>query len=483
MSALPSPLPRRRFGVVASVASVLAATALASTLVALVAGCGGKSVAPAGAVAPAASSASSAASASSGAPGSASEARAWVVVGAGGALVIRAVGHGASCPALEVDGAKLAMSVRAAPDAAYADATCEASLPAAARAASIEGRALAIPKPRIDRIVVLGDTGCRMKEKTFQDCNDPKAWPFAKIAGAAAAWKPDLVIHVGDFLYRKTECPDGNAGCAGSPVGDRETTWDADFVAPALPLLRAAPWIVVRGNHEGCSAGGVGFFRLLDPRPLAATCTDTTAAYATGLGDLRFWVLDSVVADDVETKPEKVELFRAQLASLEAASISAKDAKDAKGAKSAPAWLLVHRPLFGVFGNPRGAPPPKDPKIVPINATLQAAWGAAAPKSVDLVLSGHVHMFQAISFAGGDGGRPAQLVAGMGGTLGDVPPTERLDGVIEAGTPIAKGVARAQPGFVTLERKGARWEATLRDPEGAALVTCTLDGRTLACAP
>jgi hypothetical protein len=236
----------------------------------------------------------------------------------------------------------------------------------------------------------------------------------------------------------------------------------------------------VRGNHEGCSAGGVGFFRLLDPRPLAAPCSDTTPAYATGLGDLRFWVLDSVVADDVETKPEKVELFRAQLASLEAASISAKGAKDAS---SGPAWLLVHRPLFGVFGNPRGAPPPKDPKIVPINATLQAAWGAAKPKSVELVLSGHVHMFQAISFASAEGGRPAQLIAGMGGTLGDVPPTERLDGVIEAGAPIAKGIARAQPGFVTLERKGARWEATLRDPEGAALVSCTLDGRTLACAP
>jgi predicted phosphodiesterase len=438
-------------------------------------GCGGKAATPATPVASAASAASVAPSASS-AP--ASDVRGWIVVGEDGALAVRAIGRSARCPTLDVDGAKVAMSIRAAPDAAYADATCEASLSRTAHAASIEGRALALPPPRVDRIVVLGDTGCRMKEKTFQDCSDPKAWPFAKIAGAAAAWKPELVIHVGDFLYRKTPCPEGNAGCAGSPVGDRDATWDADFLTPALPLLRAAPWIAVRGNHEGCSAGGVGFFRLLDPRPLAASCTDTTAAYATSVGDLRFWVLDTVVADDVEVQPSKVELFRAQLASLEAASSSA------KGAKGGPAWLLVHRPLFGVLGNPRGAPPPKEaaasPKVVPLNATLQAAWSAAAPKSIDLVLSGHVHMFQAISFAGG---RPAQLVAGMGGTLGDVPPTERLDGVVEAGTPIAKGVARAQLGFVTLERKGARWEAALRDPDGAVLVTCSLDGRTLACGP
>ena len=31
----------------------------------------------------------------------------------------------------------------------------------------------------------------------------------------------------------------------------------------------AAPWIVVRGNHESCSRAGQGWWRFLDPRPLA----------------------------------------------------------------------------------------------------------------------------------------------------------------------------------------------------------------------
>ena len=35
----------------------------------------------------------------------------------------------------------------------------------------------------------------------------------------AAAQKPDLVIHVGDYYYRETPCPAGEAKCAGSPFG------------------------------------------------------------------------------------------------------------------------------------------------------------------------------------------------------------------------------------------------------------------------
>jgi hypothetical protein len=35
--------------------------------------------------------------------------------------------------------------------------------------------------------------------------------------------------------------------------------------------LRAAPWIVVRGNHEICRRAGPGYFRLLDPTPAQTT--------------------------------------------------------------------------------------------------------------------------------------------------------------------------------------------------------------------
>ncbi|MFX8797610.1 metallophosphoesterase, partial [Acinetobacter baumannii] len=85
------------------------------------------------------------------------------------------------------------------------------------------------------------------------------AWPFKLGATLSASLKPDLVLHVGDFHYREKPCPAGNDGCAGSPWGDNWDVWREDFFAPADSLLRAAPWIMVRGNHELCDRGGHGW--------------------------------------------------------------------------------------------------------------------------------------------------------------------------------------------------------------------------------
>ena len=117
---------------------------------------------------------------------------------------------------------------------------------------------------QIKRIVLIGDTGCRMKasENAFQACNDSVKWPFAQVAQSAAALQPDLVIHVGDIHYRESPCPAGNAGCANSPWGYGFDAWQADLFEPAKPLLAAAPWVFVRGNHESCSRAGQGCSRV-----------------------------------------------------------------------------------------------------------------------------------------------------------------------------------------------------------------------------
>ena len=109
-------------------------------------------------------------------------------------------------------------------------------------------------------------------------------WPFASVAASAADWDPDLIIHVGDYLYRESPCPADNAGCAGSPYGDTWATWNADFFEPAAPLLDAAPWILVRGNHEDCSREGTGWFRYLDPMPMPRSCEPYTEPYALTIG-------------------------------------------------------------------------------------------------------------------------------------------------------------------------------------------------------
>jgi len=153
--------------------------------------------------------------------------------------------------------------------------SCEYPLPSGTTSAMVAGRSLPVPKANPTKIVVIGDTGCRLQtDNGWQSCNDPNPngtdtpYPFAAIAAAAAAQNPDLVLHVGDYAYRDNECPAGlGYNCGGSPWGFGWDTWEADLFAPGAPLLAAAPWVMTRGNHEQCNRAGQGWYRFLDTQP------------------------------------------------------------------------------------------------------------------------------------------------------------------------------------------------------------------------
>ena len=179
---------------------------------------------------------------------------AWVELGVDGAPIVRtAVEDGQPCPSLSVrlrlhSRHHLPMSLRApSPTGPSFDiSVCEATLPRSAQQVRLAGVRLPLPPHTIRRLVVIGDTGCRLKASAsggvFQACNDPNAYPFAQVAKAAAAWKPDLVIHVGDYLYRESPCPAGNAGCAGSPSGDRWASCCARRLwSPPVAITKTAP--------------------------------------------------------------------------------------------------------------------------------------------------------------------------------------------------------------------------------------------------
>ncbi len=95
----------------------------------------------------------------------------------------------------------------------------------------VAGRSLPLPKANPTKIVVLGDTGCRLQNGNgTQSCNDPDPngtdtpYPFAAVAALAAAQNPDLVLHVGDYAYRDNPCPAGqgyNCGGSGASAGTR----------------------------------------------------------------------------------------------------------------------------------------------------------------------------------------------------------------------------------------------------------------------
>src|SRR5580704_14004067 len=166
---------------------------------------------------------------------------------------------------------------------------CEYQLPSGTTSAVVAGRSLPVPKANPQKIVIIGDTGCRLQtDNGTQSCNDPNPegtdtpYPFAAVAAAAAAQNPDLVLHVGDYAYRDNECPAGlGYNCGGSPWGFGWDTWEADLFAPGAPLLAAAPWIMTRGNHEQCNRAGQGWYRFLDTQPFdtADVHTCDNAAY------------------------------------------------------------------------------------------------------------------------------------------------------------------------------------------------------------
>jgi len=386
----------------------------------------------------------------------------WVQLAADGSLSVRQIVEtGGACPAVAADGKSVAMAKRGAADPAFPADVCEASVPLATARLSVAGKALPIVPAEIKRIVVFGDTGCRIEGKSGQACADPRAWPYATVARLAAARKPDLVIHVGDYYYRETACPPGDTGCANSPHGDNLPVWLAEFFDPAAPLLNSAPWLMVRGNHEICRRGGKGWFRLLDPHKMPDTCVDATPPYRVAPGGLSLAVFDGANADDFKTDPAKISAYAAQMAEL---------------LNGAPphTWLVTHRPVWALAqGNLPG---------VPLNLTEQAAIKGHVPDTLDLVVSGHLHDFTTYDYGGG---HPAQLIAGTGGDtllpLADHP----LAGSEIDGVKVEKGMMLAQFGYFVMDRAGDRsaggWTGTFYDIDDSVLATCRFAGRSLDC--
>ncbi len=365
------------------------------------------------------------------------------------------------------------MALRVASDDSF-PAICGLAVPSGAQSihvtmtdGSIETLAAPVADPH--RILVLGDTGCRIKGTYLQACNDPVAWPFAGLAKAAADLKPDLVIHLGDYLYRESACPQGNAGCAGSPFGDNWASWNADLFSPAAPLLAVAPWLIVRGNHEDCSRGGPGFLRLLGPTAFdpAAPCIEHLPPYAAMAGTQAIAVMDNASASDTSVDGKSVAVYRADFETLKAI---------ANIGPGQELWLVAHRPIWAAITGPLGIP-------IGGNATLIAASGDLSTfAAISLMLSGHIHTFEAINYTSKV---PPQIVAGHGGDNLDPTPSD-LHGAIfqgHSGVSVKDGLSVAGFGFLMMSREPGSdgWSITLYDASGVAERQCLFAGGRVSC--
>jgi hypothetical protein len=397
------------------------------------------------------------------------EVRAWVQLVDGGAAEVRAASEGERCPEVTVDGRATPMSLRAGPDEAFPNALCQLKLDKGVRRAEIAGRALPLPKARVERIVVMGDTGCRLKGIAVQACNDPKQWLFATVSRLAAAEHPDLVIHVGDYYYRENACPFNYSGCVGSPHGDAWPTWLVEFFDPAAPLLEAAPWVFARGNHESCVRGAKGWFRLLDAGDAPQPCNGVAAPFAVPIGGVTLHMLDSADTEDRKTPEPAVAAFRA---AIETVTPEPRDAE----------WIVTHRPIWGLV--PIARVGMFGPLNLPINLSEQAAARGEAFDDVQLVLSGHIHHFASFSFGAA---RPAQLIVGTGGDVGEVADNKTPTGDdVEIDGLEAKSLEFERFGYFVMDRvdggaNNSDWRGVFKDTDGKALAACTLHARTLLC--
>jgi hypothetical protein len=431
---------------------------------------------------------------------------AFVVLGDNGAIQARVVTKDTACPSVTEDGRTIPMTVRAAPatlplrgtklpaeenkPAAYPVTVCEATLPKG-RTAMVGGHRLPLPVAEPKRIVVIGDTGCRIKtsDKAAQACNDIHEYPFSRIAASAAAFKPDLVIHVGDYLYRESPCPAGNAGCAGSVFGYGWDSWNADFFAPGAPLLAAAPWAAARGNHESCNRAGQGWWRMMEPRALLPG-RDCIKDADDGVGDY-----DDPIGIPIGDGAQLILLDSSNVTAqpIDPASHMGVEYRDtyakfaALAAKADYSIMVEHHPILAPGAHFKGKGADQEVVLNPGNEGMQSIFGAGnpwyVPTNVKLLLAGHIHVFEQISYSTN---HPSQFVTGFSGTQEDIAPVPKTlpaDFSVAPGTKVEAFSSWVDGfGFMTMERTGKEsWNILIHDMDGKVVNHCTAKGSKSSC--
>ncbi len=394
---------------------------------------------------------------------------AYVVLGPQGPVARTVHKNAKACPSLTLDGTAQPMSIRTAPqtgkNAAFPVLVCELLIPSGTTSAKLGQRTLPLPPATLASVAVIGDTGCRLKGGShggqFQDCDMASQWPFSALAASVAGKKPNVVVHVGDYLYRESPCPKGDSGCKGSPYGDNWPTWKADFFKPAEKLLLAAPWIAVRGNHEDCARAGDGFMLFLDPalaqNQKPAACLDLIPSSASTLLANHSSCSNSSNAGDNCAPGACNSAYAQQFAAMTPAS---------------NAWLVSHRPVWAFVDT-----------STPINATLQAAlaqWQGKLPPGITLAISGHIHLWEVLSFADQ---RSPQFVIGNGATKLDRKISGSLIGLSIGGTTVSYGNSYDKWGFTIFTPKGGagNWTATNYSVNGNNTFSCSVTPTSVSC--
>jgi Calcineurin-like phosphoesterase len=428
----------------------------------------------------------------------------FTVMGAGGQGVLRWLTPQSSCPTVTWDNQSSAlMTLRAGIEevpvrtgiqsdqksAKFDLSSCEAVWPKGVSSALIENISIQAPKEKFRRIVLIADTGCRMKgsESSFQDCNDKVAWPFEKVAIHAAQKNPDLVIHIGDIHYRESPCPHYQTGCQKSAWGYGSDAWEADLFTPAKTLLRSTPWVFVRGNHETCARAGQGWFRYIEPSPWvrARSCdlvvndelADFTRPYTLPLDEAtQLVIFDSSATSGKPLNQDSVMFETYQEQFSEVNRLSANKKKNI---------FLSHHPLLAVAPGKVTSDAKVGGNQGLMSVIKSMNQGALVPVKTNYLMHGHIHAFEALNFKGN---QPASFVLGNSGSMmeGALPQTLPTAFEVAPNIEVENFSSHNEYGFALLEIpeiSDLPWKLSEFDVHGHVLFTCTLINSKSTCKP
>ncbi|WP_203757287.1 metallophosphoesterase family protein [Catellatospora bangladeshensis] len=333
-------------------------------------------------------------------------------------------------------------------------------------------------------IALIGDTGCRIPATgTAQDCAQPQDWPFRRVANSAATdpVPPNLVVHLGDYIYRSRPGPNPPPLCGATGISPSLHTWGClvtDFFQPASRLLAQAPFVFVRGNHETCRRSGEVWFRYLASTPSLTACNaqspeDFSPPERIDAGTLGLLLMDTSCASDDATPPTcahapREARYTAQFNQINNSLVQAGDD-----------FLLSHAPIWAV----RGVTPAGNP--VWVDELLSGAVAGTSlgilDRRINLVLSGHIHLYQLLTFdASAQFHRPPQVVVGSSGTELDQQTWQdgALIGGLVDGVPIGELITVDRYGYGVLRDTGSTWNLRYFDRFGTRVpgTNCNLAG-------
>jgi hypothetical protein len=175
------------------------------------------------------------------------------------------------------------------------------------------------------------------------------------------------------------------------------------------------------------------------------------------LGALRLAVMDDATAQETELDRDASPVYAAELTGL--------------AAIPAPVWFVHHRPIWAAISGPLGIPIGGNLSLIDATRIASLGDGRLIAPNVALMLSGHIHTFEAINFTKGV---PPQIVAGNGGDNLDITP-QNLRGaqfIGHSGVTVADGLSVGGFGFLLMSRAAEGWTIDLYDSAGTKTRTC-----------